>query len=134
MLFTSFRIHRHISSLVIAVGVTTSSLAGSVSLTKAQTINQSYTCGTYGASDYGRNDCVTADGTTPSVMPTPTFSITPTPLSPITPIPSSRPVLTIGGLPITGIQLVWVSLIGLGLVVLDVGLSLRVQRRRSAHP
>lgn len=126
MLSTSLRIQHRVRSLVITGAVVASVLAGPVSLARAQTRNQRYTCGAYGASDYGRNDCVATDTAAPSVTPTLVASMTPR--------PSSHPASTPGGLPVTGVQLVWVSLIGLGLVMLGSGLSLRVRRRRSPPP
>lgn len=74
----------------------------------AQSVNQSYDCGTYGAGNYGSNDCVVA-----AVTPTPT------------------PNATKGGLPVTGAQLIWIALIGLGLISLGIALSLH--RKRSAR-
>lgn len=83
----------------------------------AQTTNQSYDCGSYGAGAYGSNDCLAA-----AASPTPP------------PPPTGASPAQSGGLPGTGAQLVWLGVIGLALILGGVGLSLRRRRHRTPSP
>lgn len=105
------------ASLLLVLGVVGMSLATTTVPTAAQTTNQSYDCGTYGAGTYGSNDCLVTAATPPPTR------------SAATPTPGSS---TVGGLPVTGAQLLWSSVIGLALIVLGIGLRFRRKRMNTS--
>lgn len=74
-----------------------------LSTVDAQTANQSYTCGTYGAGEFGTNDCVVTQQESPKSS---------------------------GSMPLTGAQLSMMAAIGM--ILTAVGLALYGKSRRSS--
>lgn len=96
--------------IALAIGLVSPLIA------RAQTDpNQAYDCGTYGAGNYGQNDCVAATESTPTpnISPTPTLT------------PSAG-----GSSPDTGASLTWWATIGALLVAVGLGLYGYKRRQR----
>ncbi len=73
--FSPYNFSRPLATLVCVFVVTVGVGIGAPTATYAQTPDdQTYSCGAYGAGDYGGSECVTAAETTPTPTPTPASS------------------------------------------------------------